>query len=242
MNRSQIARLLVPFAVGLAVAAGAIAITAYAAGVRLAPAAAAKSAPSPSPAASPGAAAGRAQSYCQDFVSHYAADLKTTPAKVEGAASQAFQQTLADAVKNGDLTQEQADAINQKASGQQTCSTALNGIGKQNAAAGRGGELGQYMQAYLAAAASALGMQPAEVSTALKNGTSLSQLAQQKGVSESDFRSKLISNLQPQLDQAVAGGKLTKDQESALIQHLQTGPLPYWTNAPKAKASPSPAA
>lgn len=95
MNRSQITRLLVPFAVGLAVAAGAIAITAYAAGVRLAPAAAAKSGPSPSPAASSGAAAGKAQSYCQDFVSHYAADLKTTPDKVQTAAGQAFQQTLA---------------------------------------------------------------------------------------------------------------------------------------------------
>lgn len=238
MKRVQITRLLIPFAVGIAVAGGAIAISAYAAGVRLAPAAATRSTPSPSPAASN--AATKAQGYCQDYVSHLATDLKTTPAKVDAAAAQAFQQTLADAVKNGDLTQEQADAIGQKVTGQQVCSSSLNGLGKKAPGSGRAGELGQYMQAYVAAAASALGMQPADVTAALKGGTSLSELAQQKGVSESDFRSKLIANLQPQLDQAVAGGKLTKDQENAIVQQLQTGPLPYWSRAPKPKASPSP--
>jgi uncharacterized protein YidB (DUF937 family) len=243
IDRSLVTRLLVPFAVGVAVAGGAIAVTAYAAGVRLVPAAAAK--PAVAPAQAP-AAANSALSYCQDFVSHFAADLKTSSSKVDSAADQAFQQTLADAVQRGDLTQAQADAIAQKATGQAACANALSGIGKQ--AAGKPGAgaanaaLAKVMQAYLAAAASALGMQPADVAAALKSGTSLSELAQQKGVSESDFRSKLIAALQPQLDQAVSQGQLTKEQESEILQRLQTGPLPDWAKAAKPKASPSPQA
>lgn len=237
IDRSLATRVLLPFAVGIAVAAGAIGVTAYAAGVRLAPAAAAKSAATPSPGS--GSSPSKAQSYCQDYVSHFASDLNTSTTKVDGATSKALQQTLADAVKNGDLTQAQADAINQKVAGQPVCSAALSGIGKQKAA-GQSGELGQFMEAYIAAAAGALGMQQADVSAALKKGTTLSELAQQKGVSEADFRSKLIANLQPQLDQAVSQGHLTTDQETALVKHLQSGPLPYWAKVARPKASPSP--
>ena len=62
-------------------------------------------APSPSPSAAAG------QQYCSGFTGHVASNLGKTPAQVQKAISDAIGQTLNDAVKNGDLTQKQADAI-----------------------------------------------------------------------------------------------------------------------------------
>ena len=74
---------------------------------------------------------------------------------------------------------------------------------------------------------------------------SLSQIAaaQKPPVTEAQFRSKLIAQLKPLLDTAVTNGKLTSTQENAILQRLQTGPIPFWNTPvrkPKAAASPSP--
>ena len=64
----------------------------------------------------------------------------------------------------------------------------------------------------------------------MKNGQTLSQVAaaQNPPVTEAQFRSKLIANLKPLLDKAVADKKLTADQEQKILQRLQTGPIPFW--------------
>jgi hypothetical protein len=54
-------------------------------------------------------------------------------------------------------------------------------------------------------------------------------------VTEAQFRAGLIAKLTPVLDSAVTAKKLSATQEKAIIQQLQTGPIPYW-NTPKHKA------
>src|SRR5437016_6220830 len=82
-----------------------------------------------------------------------------------------------------------------------------------SAAVGHGGgskaAIAAYMQQYLAASASALGISVTELKADIANGQSLSQVAAAKKVSEADFRTKLIANLKPVLDKAVTDKKLT---------------------------------
>lgn len=180
---------------------------------------------------------GAASAACTDFVGHFASDLGTSQSKVNDAFQQALSQTVADEVKNGTITQAQADAIKSKVAGKAPCALAGNlGAPKATTAA--------YMQQLLTAAAGALGITPAQLRTDLMNGQTLSQIAaaQKPAVTEDQFRTRLIANLKPLLDQAVTSGKLTSAQEQQIIQRLQTGPIPFWDKPLKRAGSAAPPA
>lgn len=221
----------------VAVAGAAVVVTASAAGMTLgfrpwSPAAASASASDTS------LEAATTSAVCTSFMQHFATDIGKSQAQINAAFQKAIGETLADEVKAGKLTQAKADAIKAKLAGKTPC--ALPGT-----VAPRGGDqkaLGAYMQQYLAAAASALGISQTELQADLKNGQSLSQVAAAQKVSEATFRTKLIANLRPTLDQAVKNGKITAAQEQTLLDRLQNGPLPLWDKAskrPKAPASPT---
>jgi len=224
------------FAVGaVAIAAGAVWITASAAGLNVGfRPAASTSTPSPS-------APGKASAVCNDFVGHFASDLGTTQSKVDVAFQKAVGQTLDDEVKSGDITQAQADAIKKKIVGEAPC-----GLMPPAPKTPSGG-LGAYKQALLSAAASALGITDQQLTADLVHGMTLSQIAaaQNPPVSEAQFRDRLIAKLTPLLDSAVTNKQLTAAQEQAIMQQLKTGPIPFWDKpmpGPKTPATASPAA
>lgn len=224
------------FALGaVAIAAGAVWMTASAAGLNVGfRPAASTSTPSPN-------APGRASTVCNDFVSHFASNLGTTQSKVDAAFVKAVGQTLDDEVKSGDITQAQADAIKKKMAGQAPC--ALMPLAPKTPRS----DVGAYKQALLGAAASALGISEQQLSTNLAQGMTLSQIAaaQNPPVTEAQFRDRLIAKLTPLLDAAVTKKQLTTAQEQAIIQELKTGPIPYWDKpmpAPKKPVAASPAA
>ena len=178
---------------------------------------------------------------CTDFIAHFSTNLKTTPAGVNTAFQKAIVDTLAGEVKSGKLTQTQADAIAKRLAGRTPCE--ITGSLKPPTA---GANLNSFRKELLSAAASALGISDADLKTDLAKGMTLSQIAaaQKPAVSEADFRSRLITKLTPLLDSAVTSKKLTTTQEQAIIKHLQTGPIPYWSkplSAARPKATPTPA-
>src|SRR3989442_9084535 len=182
--------------------------------------------------ASLSAAQSRASSAaCGEFMSHFAVEIGKSQAQINSAFQKAIADTLADEVKSNQITQSQADAIKKKLANQTPCALP--------AAAPRGGgnkpEIATYMQQYVAAAASALGITEAQLKADLAGGQSLSQVATAQKVSETEFRTKLINNLKPSLDKAVTDKKLTADQETTILNRLKTGPLPLWNTAPKHK-------
>jgi hypothetical protein len=230
------------FAAGaVAIAVGAVWITASAAGLNIGFRSPSQSLPaSDATAAGAGQRAGTASAACTDFVAHFASNLGTTRSKVDAAFQKAAGQTIDDEVKNGDLTQAQADALKKKLASQSPCSLLPASTGKGTAA-----ELGAYKQAFLSAAASALGITGAQLKADLAQGMTLSQIAaaQTPPVTEAQFRSRLIAKLTPVLDAAVAKKNLTSAQEKAIIQKLQTGPIPYWSTPmrqPKKATTASP--
>jgi hypothetical protein len=225
----------------VAVGIAAIAVTASASGMTLNfnRTAAPQSAPESSLAAT-GATSSSAQ--CSTFMKNFAVELGKTQAQINTAFQKAIADTLAGEVKSGQMTQAQADAIKAKLANQTPCT-----LPNLRSSAGQKDVLGAYVQQYLAAAATALGISQTQLTTDLKSGQSLSQVAAAQHVSEADFRSKLLAALKPALDQAVTNKKITPAQEQAIIMRLQTGALPLWNPQvrrpkPAVPGPPSPAA
>lgn len=186
--------------------------------------------------------ANQSSTVCTDFMKHFAVEIGKSQAEINGAFQKAVADTLADEVKNGQITQAQADRLKEQLANRTPC-TLPSKVGRP----GAGDSLGAYMQQYLSAAAAALGITETQLASDIKSGQSLSQVAAAQNVTEADFRTKLIANLKPALDEAVTSKKLTSAQEQAIINRLQTGPLPLWSKPalrkpkPSASATPSPA-
>ncbi len=182
-------------------------------------------------------AAGASSTACTDFMKHFAVEIGKTQAQINAAFQKSIADTLADEVKSGQITQAQADAIKKKLANRTSCPLPAAGHGGSTAKPA----IAAYMQQYLTAAAAALGITQTQLTADLKAGQSLSQVAAAQHVSEADFRTKVIANLKPLLDQAVTNKTITAPQEQELLNRLQTGPLPLW-NAPTNRVKPTPAA
>jgi hypothetical protein len=229
---------------GVAVAGAAVLVTASAAGLNVG------FRPSASQHADQMAGASISQqasasAVCNAFISHLSSDLGKSQAQVNAAIQKAIGETLADEVKNKDITQAQADAIKQKLAGAQAPCALAGNLGKKPAPApaavpGAGATAGAYMQQLISAAASALGITDAQLKTDLASGMTLSQIAaaQKPAVTEAQFRTNLISKLKPLLDAAVTNKKLTAAQEQTILTRLQTGPIPFWS-APMRRPKPA---
>ena len=227
---------VVGFAAGaVLVAGGAVLVTASAAGLNVG---FRPSSSQPLAAASVSQNTG-ASAVCNDFLSHLSSDLGKSQAQVNAAVQKAIGETLADEVKNKDLTQAQADAIKQKLTSQPPCALAGN-LGKAPAPRPSGAGIGAYTQQLISAAASALGITDAQLKADLASGMTLSQIAaaQNPPVTEAQFRTRLIAKLTPLLDTAVTNKKLTSAQEQMILKQVQTGPIPFW-NTPMRKPKPA---
>lgn len=216
----------------VAVGGAALIVTASASGLSLGFRPAGSSQPQGAGTTADVQAAAVASSVCNDFLGHFAGELGKSQSAVDAAFQKAIGETLADEVKNGKLTQAQADAIKAKLAGKAPC-TLAGSLGPRAGSGAAAPAAGAYMQQLVAAAASALGISAAQLRTDLMTGMSLSQIAaaQNPPVSEATFRTRLIAALKPMLDGAVSNGKLTSTQEQAILQRLQTGRIPFW-NAP----------
>ncbi len=72
--------------------------------------------------------------------------------------------------------------------------------------------------------AQGLHLTSAQLTTDLKNGQSLDQIAKAQGVSTSQVRTIVLNAIQSAANQAVKDGNLTQTQASDLMQALQRQP------------------
>ena len=89
-------------------------------------------------------------------------------------------------------------------------------------------------QAVLQAEAQALGIKPKELSADLRQGTTVHQLADQKGLSQAAFQAAFGKDLTAALDQDVQKGALTSQQEQQALKRLGST-VPNWDQAAKPK-------
>ena len=81
------------------------------------------------------------------------------------------------------------------------------------------------------AEATVLGITTAQLASDLRQGTTVQQLAAQKGISQAGFQSSFVQDLTPLLDQDVQRGTITSRQEQQALRRLGAQ-VPNWSKAP----------
>jgi polyhydroxyalkanoate synthesis regulator phasin len=130
------------------------------------------------------------------------------PAQDRAARAERIEDALAGLVKDGTLTQAQADKV--------ASTLAQSGLGR-----GPGGPRGLGgPRAGLAAAAKALGISETDLMTALRSGKSLAAVAKEKGVDVQKVIDALVAEAKQRLADAVKNGRLTQAQADERLKDV----------------------
>jgi hypothetical protein len=164
-------------------------------------------------AASGGNAAKKAE---QSILADAAQRLNVSPDALRSALSAAEDAQLDQAVKDGKLTQQQADAI--KARRTQD-GRVLGGVGGPGGRGFRGHGYGGPGVA-VDAAAGALGLSPAALRTQLRSGRSIADIAKADNKNVDDVKTAIKDAVTKQLDADVAANRLTVTQRTEALAEL----------------------
>jgi uncharacterized protein YidB (DUF937 family) len=145
------------------------------------------------------------------FLAKVAEKLGVSQDKLNTAVQDAQTEMIDEAVASGQLTQEQADKLKERA--------AEGGFVFPFAGPGHG--WGESRGVVPEAAAQVLGMTEDELLQQLKDGNSLAQVADAQGMSAQDFQTALLKQVKTQLDGLVGDGTLTQAQADEQYQRTE---------------------
>lgn len=159
--------------------------------------------------------------FLQTFLDKFASILGIDKDKVIEAAKEAGKQTVDEALQQGKITQEQADAMKARIEEGRFLPGPFMGPKPH----GFGGPR-------LERVAQALGMTADELKAELDKGKSISDIAKEKGLTEEQLRQKVVEAEIQAIQQAVKEGKIPQDKADQMIQRLQNapqdkGPMPF---------------
>ena len=190
----------------------------------------------PTPQPTPGVSVKNTWSvYEESFMSAFAARLGVTADKVKEAFSGAFSDTLDQAVKDGQITQAEADQMKSDFTnrfdqgslpGFQLPFGFKHGPGSGPMGFGPKGFSEGFMDKRggfnLASFAKALNMTEAELRTELQSGKSIATIATEKSVDLAQVKTSVLADFKSQLDQAVAAGKLVQTMADQIYNEFST--------------------
>ncbi len=176
--------------------------------------AAVQAAPSPSPSGS--------KNYAQVFVDKLAGILHMTTAQTQDALKQAELQTVDQMLKDGKITQQQADAMKARINAGQGLGF---GFGRHEGGGFRANRqlMHDLMTAEANAVASALHMSLTDIQSALRSGKSLSDLETQQNVSDATVKAAMKNAAKGVLDNAVKAGTITQAQADSILSRVGSG-------------------
>jgi hypothetical protein len=143
--------------------------------------------------------------------------LNVTPDQLRAALQGAYGDQLDQAVKDGKLTQRQADQIKQRIASDGIPLGGPIGPDGPHGFGGPGGPFGVGLDA----AASYLGLTRAQLDRRLRAGRTLAEVASAQGKSVAGLQQALIDAATAQLDRAVADRRLTADQRDQILRELR---------------------
>lgn len=164
--------------------------------------------------------------YQNFFLDRVASILGVSRDALNSALTQARNDTADQAVKDGKLTQDQANNLKSR--------TGNNGFGFGfgfgHPGRGEARPKGKFDGAdVMNAVAQALGMTPQDLMSQLRSGKTLADLAKGK---EQAVKDAIVNAEKPKLDQAVQSGKMTQDQENKILDNIRNADLskigPHW--------------
>ena len=158
---------------------------------------------------SPNARAAKAQQYCDSFVADLAKKLGTSPSNLRTQVKATIDDQVDQAVKNGGLTQSQADAIKKRVDAAQGC-RALPSLG---GFMGRAGSRIESLKGVVGAAATALNVTPAALQADVMSGKTLQQVAP-ANMTQAQFDAAFKAALAKTLDPQVTANQITSQQET----------------------------
>lgn len=154
------------------------------------------------------------------FLDKLAAQLNIQRSALDSALANAGTSTVDTAVQQGTLTQAQGDALKARiAAGDLGALLGGRGVGQGDLSGKHGG--GAVVQAMYDAAAKALGLTTVELTTQLRSGQTLAQIAQSKNTTEQAVVNAALAAAKTQLAAAVTAGTLTQAQADAQYANLQ---------------------
>ena len=164
------------------------------------------------------------QLYLQSLASKLGISVSTLQSDITAAEKDALTQ----AVNQGLISQAQANKLQQRLNANPNQGLAprfVPGPRPQmrpgfRAGAGFGARLGFVGPSVLEAVANTLKMNPADVTSALRSGKTLTDLAKQQNVNPSDLQTAIVNAYKSDLDRAVKDGLMTQAQADAIMAHL----------------------
>ncbi len=159
---------------------------------------------------------------CQQYEQDLANSLHISTTTLHQDQVAAREAVIAQEVKDGALTQAQANAKDQKLSASQACSGKHQGLGLQK------GILRQTLTAekstLLTQIAAGLHLSTTQLQSDLQNGQTLAQIAKAQQVTLSQLHTIVVNAADTALSQAEQAGTITAKQESAFETFLKNHP------------------
>jgi hypothetical protein len=152
----------------------------------------------------------------QSILEDAAKRLNVSPEDLRAALGAAEDAQLDRAVKEGRLTQAQADELKAR----RRDSGRVLGFG-HHGPGGPGGFPHHGPGRLLGAAADALGISERRLLTQLRNGRSLADVAEAQGKDLDDVKAAILAAVRQDLDAAVKAGRLTDAQRDRMLQRLE---------------------
>src|SRR5438874_10612214 len=184
--------------------------------------------------AAPSPSASGSKNYAQVFVDKLAAILHLNSSQTKDALKQAELQAVDQMLKDGTITQQQADAMKARINAGQGLGP-MGGFGlRPGGFKGDRALMQELATAEANAVASALHMSPADLKSALRSGKSLSDLEAQQKVSDGAVKAAVKSAAKGVLDKAVKAGTITQAQEDAILSRVGSGlKFPFGHKGPR---------
>lgn len=172
----------------------------------------------PNPALAQGLAQG--QQMLDNFSKNFAGKLGVDETKLNSAFADAVSDTLDQAVKDGKLTQTQADLVkNQTKNGFKGLLSLPAGTNpKALANMSQMQEIGQYLMPIVNELSKTLNLSPFELLARFQADKSLADIAQAQNVKLDTVKDALVKTITTQLDTAVKAGKVTQNQADLAVK------------------------
>jgi len=158
--------------------------------------------------------------YCNQYLQDLANRLGVSVSTLQQDKLSAREDVLAQMVKDGKLTQSQANTIEKNLQSHQACTGKGQSAGRHIVV----NSLKQYLPNIESQVATGLHLTSAQLTSDLQNGQSLNQIAKTQGVSTTQLHTIVLNAVQSAVNQAVKDGNLTQAQGTAFVQALQNHP------------------